>query len=173
MARTSAYQRSAAPPREKATKLSGKDFLFIHEIALLAGVTKETAELIIHQSKLRPYMFEDKQGNAIPAYLTCKIRKVLAARGHVIPGFNEHLTTGRQWLELIDAATEKPLDKDWYFQPVNPDPLLRVTEEQAEKILEKVKLMLAVEGAPSEVLRLVADVINEESRTLTITSKTF
>lgn len=127
----------------------------------------------MHQAKLRPYSFEAKDGGVLVAYLTCKVKKVLAARGRIIPGFNEDQATSRQWQEIFDSALAKPLDSEWYFQPVNPDPLLRTTEQDARDILGEITKALTIEGDPPEVLRYVADIINDSAKKLTITTETF
>jgi hypothetical protein len=47
---------------------------------------------------------------------------------------------------------------------VNPDPLVNISEDVASKILEAVKENMGLEGPPSEILRLIADTVNLESR---------
>jgi hypothetical protein len=157
-------KRLAAPPLEIAQKFAAREYIFLDDVAFLANTSKDVAELFLQQGKLRRYPFSDRHGILHQAFLTFQVKKVLAARGRIIPGFNEDSATQRQWLEMLDSAMVRPLDNDWYFPPVNPDPLVNISEDVASKILEAVKENMGLEGPPSEILRLIADTVNLESR---------
>jgi hypothetical protein len=153
-------RRLASPPKEVAEKYAAKEYIFLNEVAYLANIPLDEAELILQQGKLRTYPFMTRDHKAVHGYLTFMVKKVLAARGRIIPGFNEDAATHRQWVEMIDSALERPLDPDWYFPPVNPDPLVIISDESAQKILDEVKGSLELGGSPAEILRLVADLVN-------------
>jgi hypothetical protein len=160
----SPVQRKPAPSEERARVLSSRDFLFINEVAELAGVGTELAILMVETCRIKPYVLEGKDGNPVNSYMTFKIKKMLAARGRIIPYFNHELASQRQWIDIMESAAAKPLDADWYFPPVNPDPLIRLDEDRAAEILTSVQEALALEGDAAEILRLVADSINILSR---------
>lgn len=156
--------RLKAPSVEVASMLAEKGFLLLSEVSKLSGVDEDTTTLMIRQFGLKPYMLETVKGGTVNGYMTNKIKKMLAARGRIVPGFNEGLATQRQWLEVLDSAIDKPLDKDWYFPPVNPDPLVVIDKDRARHILEKIQEYAPMEGDPEEVLRLISDTINTMSR---------
>jgi len=156
--------RQKAPPLKLAVHLSERDFLLLPDVARLSGVDEDTTLLMIRQFGMKPYILETIKGGTVNGYMTSKIKRMLAARGRIIPGFNEGLASQRQWLEILDSAIDKPLEKDWYFQPVNPDPLVVIDQDRARQILEEIREYAAIDGDPDEVLRLVADTINTLSR---------
>lgn len=119
---------------------------------------------IIRNFGLKPYTLETRTGQHVDAYMTFQVKKMLAARGRIIPGFNHEEASQRQWLEIIEQAVRRPLDEDWYFYPVNPEPLITISEESATKILKQVAAVFKMEGPDDEKLRLMADIINVEVR---------
>lgn len=145
--------------------MSKKEFLVINDIIKLSGVDKTQTELMIRNNRIQPMFLEPVNGTSpVKAYMTVKIKKMLAARGRVIPGFNEEFASQRQWLEIFDDALENPVSEEWYFPPVNPDPIVRIKKEKAKQILDKISNDLKVNDEPEEVLRLIADSINIMSR---------
>lgn len=158
------YERQPAPPLEIAEKLAQREFLFIKEVAELTGVSEESTLAIIYSFGLRPYKLEAKHGLTVDAYMTHQIKKMLAARGRIVPGFNAEEASQRQWLEVLEQAVVRPLDEKWYFQPVNPEPLITVTEKASKIILEKISKVFGMTGPDDEKLRLIADIINVEVR---------
>lgn len=164
MSRKKLIARDKAPSEEVARLYSERDFLILEDVCKLSGVGKDTTELMLKQSGLKPFILETKDATPINGYLTIQVKKILASRGRIIPGFNEDYASQRQWMEILESAIKKPLEKDWYFQPVNPDPLVRMDNERAEFILSKVREGLDINDEPCEILKLIADYINTYSR---------
>lgn len=158
------FERQPAPPEEEALKLSQREFLFLKEISKLTGVSEESTKAIIQSFGLRPYKLEAKYGMTVDAYMTHQVKKMLAARGRIVPGFNTEEASQRQWLEILEDAIVRPLDGKWYFQPVNPEPLVSISEESSKKILGKLLKVFKMDGPDDEKLRLIADLINVEVR---------
>lgn len=156
--------RQKAPDEETAKRMADKEFLLMPDICRISGVDEELTLAMIKQFGIKPYILETKKGETVNGYMTLKLKKMFAARGRVVPGFNDDYASQRQWLEILESAVSKPLEKDWYFQPVNPDPLVIIGDEKAESILQKIREYVKYEGAPAETLRLIADFINVESR---------
>lgn len=164
MPKLSKIKRISSPPKEEAEQYSKKEFLFIDEISHLMKTPKDVVEAYLHQGGLRSYPFLCKDGSTVRGFLTYQVKKVLAAKGRVVPYFNEGYATQRQWEEMINKSLEKPLQEDWYFPPVNPDPLVNISEKNATLILEKVQEALNIQDTSDEKLRLVADIININSK---------
>lgn len=164
MGKKTLFHRQKAPTEELAAMMAERGFLLLPDVSKLSGVDEELTLAMIKQFGMKPYVLETKSGKHVNGYVTSKVKKMLAARGRIVPGFNQDHATQRQWLEILESTITKPLDKTWYFQPVNPDPLVVVSEDKAGEILGKIKKYAGFEDPPSEVLRLIADLINIETR---------
>jgi len=162
----SKIKRISSPPKEEALHYAKKEFLFLEEISTLMRTPKDIVEAYMYQGGLHSYPFLCPDGSTVRGYLTYQVKKVLAAKGRVVPYFNEEFATQRQWEELIAKSLEKPLQEDWYFPPVNPDPLIRISEASASSILKKIQEAQDLQDSPEEKLRLIADIINVNAKDL-------
>ena len=156
------------PPPEEVSKYKRKEFLFVGEIAYITNLDKDTVKNILQQGEVKPYRFtpQDIHGKnlIVFGYLTHIVKRCLAARGHVIPGFNEEYASQRQWIDVLDSAISIPIDKDWYFPPVPPDPLVYISDYNARDIIDKIRIVLDKESSlEGDKLREIADVINVNS----------
>lgn len=156
------------PPPEEVSKYKRREFLFVGEIAYITNLDKDIVKNILQQGEVKPYRFtpQDIHGRnlIVFGYLTHVVKRCLASRGHIIPGFNEEYASQRQWTDVLDDAISRPIDKDWYFPPIHPDPLVYISDENSYPILEKIRSILNEDSLQSgDKLREIADVINVNS----------